>query len=384
MPEKERTAYPRRRTPSGGYAQEWPAYDASQVAEKRLFQKLLCELCLCVEEPEQLTGRPRLPLNDMIFCMAFKVYSTFPARRFMTDLSEAHSKGLIGRLPHFNSLSQYMRMESLTPALTRLVELSSLPLESFEADFAVDSTGFSVRRYARWVDERTLEEKSKREWVKVHLICGVRTNVVASVLVTSRREADSPHFGRLVAIAARHFKVQEVSADKAYLAGENMRHALLAGATPFIPFKSNCWLDANSKSEFWKRMLHFYLYRQREFAAHYNKRNNVETTFSMIKAKFGGMLRSKGTRAQINEALCKVLCHNLCVLVRSMHELGVEPDFRVHELSTKFDPPPDKTLAGGRIMAGAMSERRFKKQNGHRRNKADRRKNQNQLNLFGE
>ena len=30
---------------------------------------------------------------------------------------------------------------------------------------------------------------------------------------------------------------------------------------------------------------------------------------------------------QINEALCKVLCHNLCVLVQAMHELGIEPAF---------------------------------------------------------
>jgi hypothetical protein len=30
---------------------------------------------------------------------------------------------------------------------------------------------------------------------------------------------------------------------------------------------------------------------------------------------------------QINEALCKVLCHNLCVVIQSVHELGIETDF---------------------------------------------------------
>jgi hypothetical protein len=55
----------------------------------------------------------------------------------------------------------------------------------------------------------------------------------------------------------------------------------------------------------------------------------VETTFSMIKSKFGERLRCKTETAQINEALCKVLCHNLCVVIQSMYELGVEPDFRV-------------------------------------------------------
>ena len=59
----------------------------------------------------------------------------------------------------------------------------------------------------------------------------------------------------------------------------------------------------------------------------YHKRSNVETTFMMIKAKFGDSLRSQTERAQINEALCKVLCHNICCLIQSMYELGLRPKF---------------------------------------------------------
>jgi hypothetical protein len=51
----------------------------------------------------------------------------------------------------------------------------------------------------------------------------------------------------------------------------------------------------------------------------------VETAFSQIKGEFGDSVRSKSDTGQINEALCKVLCHNLCVLCHSMHELGIEP-----------------------------------------------------------
>ena len=31
--------------------------------------------------------------------------------------------------------------------------------------------------------------------------------------------------------------------------------------------------------------------------------------------------------AQVNELLCKVLCHNLCVLIQNMYELGIEVGF---------------------------------------------------------
>lgn len=54
----------------------------------------------------------------------------------------------------------------------------------------------------------------------------------------------------------------------------------------------------------------------------------------MIKAKFGDSLRSKTETAQINEALCKVLCHNLCCLIQSMFELNIKPEFWAEESAT--------------------------------------------------
>ena len=47
----------------------------------------------------------------------------------------------------------------------------------------------------------------------------------------------------------------------------------------------------------------------------------------MIKSKFGDSLRSKTTTAQINEALCKVLAHNICCLIQSTYELNIRPEF---------------------------------------------------------
>jgi transposase len=74
-------------------------------------------------------------------------------------------------------------------------------------------------------------------------------------------------------------------------------------------------------------MYHLFMHRREEYMEHYHKRSNIETAYSMIKGKFGSALRSKSDVRQINEALCKVLCHNLCVLVQAMPELGIEPAF---------------------------------------------------------
>ena len=65
--------------------------------------------------------------------------------------------------------------------------------------------------------------------------------------------------------------------------------------------------------------------RREAFNAHYHRRSNAETTFSMVKGKFGDSVRAKSYRGQVNEVLLKCLCHNICVLIHSMHELEVTP-----------------------------------------------------------
>jgi transposase len=74
-------------------------------------------------------------------------------------------------------------------------------------------------------------------------------------------------------------------------------------------------------------MFYYYNLNRADFMTHYHKRSNVETTFSMVKAKFGGFVRSKLPAAQVNEVLCKILAHNICCLIQSNYELGIDTTF---------------------------------------------------------
>ncbi|HEY6189591.1 MAG TPA: transposase [Pyrinomonadaceae bacterium] len=313
------------------YRQEWPAYYAAQTQEKAQFQYLLHQLCNGVGEPAQRTGRPRLPLEDMIFAMAFKVYSTFSGRRFMSDLRDANAKGYISKLPCYNSIFNYFEDEMLTPHLLMLIEESSLPLQAIERDFAVDSTGLSGCRFVQWISAKYGDGQlmESRDWIKMHLICGTQTNIVTAVEISEKYRSDSPYFKPLVEATARNFQMREVSADKGYDSFNNRCTTILSGAAPYIPYRSGekHKPSASGKGELWKRMYHFYAYNTERFMASYHKRSNVETTFSMIKAKFGDSVRSRTKTAQINEALCKVLCHNICCLIQSMYELNLKPKF---------------------------------------------------------
>jgi transposase len=232
----------------------------------------------------------------------------------------------------------------MTPALKGLVELSALPLKGVETDFAAGSTGFSTCRYVRWYDHKWGSEKSEghknaqyREWIKLHAMTGVRTNIVTAVEVSGWRSNDTKYFRPLLATTAENFDPREVSADKAYSSNANLATVDDLGATPFIPFRGQIAAiqgvgpKMNPETSVFYRMQHFFAYQRDTFLAHYHQRSNVETTFSMIKAKFGDSLRSKSDTGQINEVLCKVFAHNLVVLIACIHEIGLDvPEFALN------------------------------------------------------
>lgn len=120
--------------------------------------------------------------------------------------------------------------------------------------------------------------------------------------------------------------MKEVSCDRAYSSKENLKLIDDEGAVPFIPFKSNVIGRARGSGA-WKKMYHYFMYKHDEFLQHYHKRSNVETTFHMIKTKFKGNLSSKSKTSQINELLCKILCHNICVVIQEVNELGLKGEF---------------------------------------------------------
>lgn len=314
------------------YRQAWPAYNRSQMSEKIRLQALLHALCRGLREPERPTGKrgpAKTPLADQVFACAFKVYSTFSARRFNCDLRDALSKGYMSSSMHPNKICVFMESEELTPILHNLIVQSSLPLRTVETVFAPDSTGFSTSRFVRWYDEKYGVTRSGKAWIKAHVMTGVKTNIVTAVVIEDQYANDCPQFKPLVEATAHNFTVKEVPADKAYLSRENLELLHNMGGTAFVPFKSNS--QPGEAGGLWERMYFYYQFQREEFLKHYHQRSNAESTFSMVKAKFRDHVRSKTDMAMKNEVLCKFLWHNLCVLIQSQCELGIEPVFWENE-----------------------------------------------------
>ena len=308
---------------------DWSAYNDAQVNEGKLFPALLRELCDAVPQHPRSKGRPRLPLGDVLHAACTKVYSTRSTRRAMADISDAHSNGYIGRAPSIASVFRCIENPELTPILQDLIVMSALPLNKVEVDFAIDASGFSSSVYENWHDHKWVRRGENTLWVKGHICCGVRSNIITAAVATPGTANDAPFFTPLLEATAQNFRVDSVSADKAYLSRKNLGVIEALGASARIPFKSNSAMSAAKKRRdpVWEQNFRFFHEHRSEFLEGYHKRSNVETVFSMVKSKFGGSVRSKTPAARLNEVLLKFLCHNLCVVIKAKYDLGIEPDF---------------------------------------------------------
>jgi hypothetical protein len=179
-------------------------------------------------------------------------------------------------------------------------------------------------RFVRWFDQKYGAERKKAEWVKAHIMCGVKTNVVTAVEIHEPTTGDAPLLPALVDATAANFTIREASADKGYSSRDNHDAIAKHGGTPFIAFKSSA---TGGVGGMFGTMYHFFSLHREVFLKSYHKRSNVESTFAMIKAKFGDSVRSKTDTAMKNEVLAKMVCHNIVCVIHELYEAGLEPTF---------------------------------------------------------
>lgn len=318
------------------YAQVWPAYNAAQTSEIQLFDALCADLVETIpHEPNLGRGRPTLPLRDQAFCTIQKIYSQLSSRRSSTLYRYAAERGHVDKAPHFNVASKFLNRDEATPLLRQLVHRSALPLAGLEDQFAIDSTGFRTTSFGVYHGLKHHEQK-EHKWLKVHLASGVRTHVIADVIITDNHgvgTGDTTQFVPLVhGLATSGFNLRELLADKAYASRVNHEAAVALGAQALIPFKALSKPRAHG-SEAWRKAFLYFQLHSDEFQKRYHQRSNVEATIAALKRKFGESIRSRNRIAQENELLCKIIAYNITVLIQAMHEEGIEP-------TTFFAPTP--------------------------------------------
>jgi len=108
------------------------------------------------------------------------------------------------------------------------------------------------------------------------------------------------------------------------LSETNLQAITDGGAGEMIPFISN---SNSTRAGILNNAYHYFNLQREEFLMRYHRRSNIESTFSMIKRKFGDSVRAKNDLTMCNETLAKFVAHNLCCLTQSFEEFGIDPDF---------------------------------------------------------
>ena len=235
------------------------------------------------------------------------------AAPFYERPSGSTQRGYISKVPHFNSISNYLENPELTPILQNFIIQSSLPLKSVETDFAADSSGFT--NFADSLAGLTTSTDrcgSKHDWVKAHLMVGTKTNIVTAVEIHGQHANDSPEAPRSgQQHSAELSRLPKSPQTRGMQVRANMEAVTALGAVPFISFAR---IIRGNGGGTWEKMYHYFQFQATMSSC--STTISVPTSnprFRMMKRKFGDGLRSKTDVAMVNETLCKILCHNLVV-----------------------------------------------------------------------
>lgn len=184
----------------------------------------------------------------------------------------------------------------------------------------------------RWQDGKEAPESERQQWVKLHLVVGVKTNMIARAAVSPGNHHDSPYFKGLITETAGHFDVRQVLGDLGYSSRGNNQLGSDLGFDVRIPFKSNTLPPADDGSE-WSANLRLFLDENERFMEEYHLRSNVESTNGSVKTTQPQKLRCKSFGAQVNEVLAILIAYNIRVLAREVWMRGVEPDLESEVLA---------------------------------------------------
>lgn len=305
------------------YTQDWPIYEKAMSEEKLMFLRLLKDAVehLMLDYNYQGNGRPPMHLADVLKCLCIKSYNNYSSWRTHSELRIAQAMGVIEEIPRRSTINKYMQSPTVTKLLHKLYKTIAEPLAQVELYFSIDATGIS-NKYGnmRWMKLRHTKEehKKKKEYSKLNIITGNKTNIICSANITKGTSHESPYLKTLLDDTCKKFSVKELSADAGYLSRKNVQAVSDAGVAPYIMPTRNVNVPMKGTLTPWNSMLRLWKCHQMTFAQHYHRRSNVETTFSMIKKKFGDFCRTKKTVSQENEILSRIVCHNTVVLAEAL------------------------------------------------------------------
>ena len=163
---------------------------------------------------------------------------------------------------------------------------------------AVDSTGFELETksyYYRNIENTNIKRRRKR-YMKLSIAIDVDKQLIMNYKIRRKLRHDTQDFKYLL----KDLNIKQVVADKGYDDHKLRRFVInKLNALPIIPVRNY-------------NNFYGYLHKHRKInGKDYHKRSKVETVFSVIKRKYGSILRNKTFATQKTELISKLIAYNL-------------------------------------------------------------------------
>ena len=172
----------------------------------------------------------------------------------------------------------------------------------------IDSSGFGLKIYTEWKHAK-YGKMSVHKYIKLHLI-RARGGRILACSITEGEESDSPQLRKLLKQIPEYRGGGDVYflGDAAYNGKKNCKAIKASGRIPIITSKKG---QSPKGFNAWSDMLRFLEEHPRTYYGILRRRNNIENTFSSLKARFGIMVSTKSLKTQTIDLLGMAICFNI-------------------------------------------------------------------------
>jgi IS5 family transposase len=195
------------------------------------------------------------------------------------------------RIPEHSTLVKFAKRISAS-LLDSLLQIKEAEI------VAVDSTGFETESKSYYYFQRfNRQNKTKaRRYDKLSIAVDTDKQIILSQRIRRGPRNDNIDFRRLL----KELKIRYVVADKGYDSKANNHFVLRKKAYPIIARKKNtrAYYEKLGKKLVFDESI-------------YHQRSKAETVFSVIKRKYGSIVRGRSFVSQEKEIICKLLTYNL-------------------------------------------------------------------------